>query len=157
MPVADSQLPQWISVLTALLTPTIAVGVAVIGLMQWRTQNQKVVLDLFDRRLSVYKQLEEAAATVIVAGTAKGTNARALARDAMLDARFLFREDVFAKICELNAAIIALDPQSIEADEAAQLFVSSSTSDAEAMDLVRAFMRDMPNTFEAHLRMRQTL
>ncbi len=47
-------MPVWIQVLQALLTPAIAIAVAAIGFLQWRTAHQKVVLDLFDRRLAVY-------------------------------------------------------------------------------------------------------
>lgn len=49
-----NQVPLWLQVLQALLTPTVAVAVGFIAFMQWRTAHQKVVLDLFDRRLAIY-------------------------------------------------------------------------------------------------------
>lgn len=49
-------MPPWLSVLQGLLTPAIAVAVATIGFLQWRTAHQKVVLDLFDRRFEIYTE-----------------------------------------------------------------------------------------------------
>ena len=86
--------PEWIQVLQALLTPAIAVAVGVIGFLQWRTAHQKVVLDLFDRRLEVFDE------TVSFAGE---VNLRAFKLDQQTviafhtvrrRARFLFGDDV---------------------------------------------------------------
>lgn len=49
-----TQLPGWVVILQALLPIAIALAVGVIAFLQWRTAHQKVVLDLFDRRLAVF-------------------------------------------------------------------------------------------------------
>lgn len=46
--------PIWATVLSALLTPIIAVVGAYIAWQQWRTNRNKLKLDLFDRRFGVY-------------------------------------------------------------------------------------------------------
>jgi len=49
-------LPDWVQVLGALLTPMIAIGVAVIGFFQWHTNENKRKQELFDRRFDFYKR-----------------------------------------------------------------------------------------------------
>ncbi|MBC7160507.1 MAG: hypothetical protein H5U26_00145 [Immundisolibacter sp.] len=53
--------PIWVTTLAALLTPTIAIIAVYIGWQQWRTNRNKLKLDLFDRRFTVY----DAARTLI--------------------------------------------------------------------------------------------
>lgn len=48
--------PEWVQVLSALLTPTIAVGGGIIAWFQWRTNETKRRQDLFDRRFEFYKR-----------------------------------------------------------------------------------------------------
>ena len=43
-----------VPVLSALLTPTIAIITTYIAYEQWRTNRNKLKLDLFDRRFAVY-------------------------------------------------------------------------------------------------------
>lgn len=52
-----SDVPLWIQTLQALATPVVGVGVAVVAYMQWRTAHQKIILDLFDRRMSLYDEV----------------------------------------------------------------------------------------------------
>jgi hypothetical protein len=47
-------LPLELQILTALLTPVIAVAVGYVAYQQWRTAREKLVLDLFKDRLAVY-------------------------------------------------------------------------------------------------------
>jgi hypothetical protein len=54
-----NSLPYWIQVLQALLTPAIAFLAVVIGVFQWRTTQQKVALDLFNRWLAKYTALRD--------------------------------------------------------------------------------------------------
>lgn len=48
--------PAWVQILSALLTPAIAITVGVIGWLQWRTNERKRKQDLFDRRYEFYKR-----------------------------------------------------------------------------------------------------
>lgn len=56
--------PAWIGVLTAFLTPLIAVIVAYIAYRQWKTAHNRLKLDLFDRRLAIHSAARELIATV---------------------------------------------------------------------------------------------
>jgi hypothetical protein len=75
--------------------------VLVVQYMQWRTANQKVVVDLYERRLKVYEQLSKAIGPVLREGEVNG---EAL-RDFMVgeaDAKFLFGEEVIAYLENLR-------------------------------------------------------
>jgi hypothetical protein len=88
-----SAIPVWIQVLQGLLTPAIAGGVGVIAFMQWRTAHQKVMLDLFDRRLKVFETVESAAGAVFRSGRGNEETERSLLT-AIAEAKFLFGNDV---------------------------------------------------------------
>lgn len=49
----------WIKILSALLTPTIAIAGLTIAWLQYRTNDQKRKNELFDRRYDFYKSIEE--------------------------------------------------------------------------------------------------
>ncbi len=50
----------WIKILSALLTPTIAIIGVIIAALQWQVNDLKRKNDLFDRRYSFYQRLEKA-------------------------------------------------------------------------------------------------
>jgi hypothetical protein len=64
-----SQLPLYVQYLTAFSTPLIALMVAMIALAQWRTAHQRMVLDLFERRMKLIDEVSRIAATVLIEGT----------------------------------------------------------------------------------------
>lgn len=98
-----SAVPAWIQVLQALLTPAIAIAVGVIGFLQWRTAHQKVVLELFDKRLAILTTARSAAMTVLK--TKNFEEARPHAVDAAIRSRFLFGKDVVAMLWEFQGDI----------------------------------------------------
>jgi hypothetical protein len=53
----SSDLPTWVHYLSALGTPIVALMVAVIAFLQWRTAHQHVVLQLFERRAAMIDEL----------------------------------------------------------------------------------------------------
>lgn len=60
-----------VNVLSALLTPTIAVLGSVIAYRQWLTARRKLMLDLFDRRFAIYDAARNLLAVVASKGTAE--------------------------------------------------------------------------------------
>ena len=63
--------PHWTAYLTALLTPTVAVLGSFIAYRQWRLAQNKLKLDLFDRRFSVYVCARDLLASIMTTGLAK--------------------------------------------------------------------------------------
>jgi hypothetical protein len=56
--------PAWPGILTAVLTPLLAVIIAYIAYRQWRTAQNRLKLDLFDRRLAIHSTARDLIATV---------------------------------------------------------------------------------------------
>ncbi len=63
--------PHWTTYLAALLTPTVAILGSFIAYRQWRLAQNKLKLDLFDRRFSVYEAARTLLASIMTSGKAK--------------------------------------------------------------------------------------
>jgi len=63
--------PHWITYSAALLTPIIALFSAYIAYRQWRTAHNKLKLDLFKHRFSVYDAARTLLASIITSGKVK--------------------------------------------------------------------------------------
>ncbi|MDO8464209.1 MAG: hypothetical protein Q7S46_03010 [Gallionella sp.] len=61
----------WTAYLSALLTPTIAVLGSFIAYRQWRTTQNKLKHDLFERRFSVYDAAKTLLESIMTSGKAK--------------------------------------------------------------------------------------
>ena len=99
-------LPEWIQILSALLTPAIGGAVATIGYLQWRTAHQRVVVDLFDQRINTYYAIADVIAEVTASGSAKKPDEVFQLGKAMLDAKFLFGRDVEQYLDSLRKELI---------------------------------------------------
>ncbi|QKO22323.1 hypothetical protein [Rhodoferax sp. BAB1] len=63
--------PHWTAYSSALLTPIVAVFGAFIAFRQWRLGQNKLKLELFDRRFSVYAASRDLLAGIMTSGRAK--------------------------------------------------------------------------------------
>jgi|ERR1700754_3096274 len=81
-------------VLQALAVPTIGLLAAVIGYFQWKTAQQKVLLDLFDRRMATYTALREIVAMVRASSSAATPENSFKFLEALDRADFLFGAEV---------------------------------------------------------------
>ena len=63
--------PHWTAYLSALLAPVVAVLGSLIAYRQWRLAQNKLKLDLFDRRLKVYEAATGLLYSVMTSGRAK--------------------------------------------------------------------------------------
>lgn len=63
--------PHWTTYLAALLTPIVAVLGSFIAYRQWRLAQNKLKLELFDRRLSVYDATRALLASIMSSGKTK--------------------------------------------------------------------------------------
>jgi hypothetical protein len=107
----------WIDVLQALLTPTIALIAVGIGYAQWWIARNKLKLDLFDRRWAVYIATREMLSEMFTHGKTsaeaeqrflQGIRGASWLFDARVDA--YLRSEVWAKVALLNAANSMLEP-----------------------------------------------
>jgi hypothetical protein len=107
----------WIDVLQALLTPVIAITAVLIGVAQWWIARNKLKLDLFDRRWSVYVAVREMLAEMFTHGKTS-VEAEQKFLHGIRGARWLFdepvdrylRTELWAKVTLLHAANTMLEP-----------------------------------------------
>jgi len=98
---------QSIEVLTALLTPLIAVVAVYIAWQQWRTNRLRFVLDRYDRRLRVYEEVRKILS--IILRDAKASSEDLLRfRTSVSEADFLFGAEVVEYIDQIYSHGIAL-------------------------------------------------
>ena len=97
----------WVTILSALLTPMIAISTSLIAYRQWRTAKNKLKLDLFDRRLAIYNAVCDALASDQPLSADEERKFLVSTRDAKWlfsrDIQEYFREDLFKKFCEFQA------------------------------------------------------
>jgi hypothetical protein len=102
----EAQMTCVTQILNAMATPAIALLTAVIGLMQWRTNRQKLVLDLFEKRFQVFLDVRRVASEAIQLGKLKqpGCLNEVIAR-----ARFIFGDEIYNKLVEMHALATRLE------------------------------------------------
>jgi hypothetical protein len=101
----------WIDVLQALLTPTVAAAAVVIGCAQWWTARNKYRLDLFDRRWAVYVATREIISAIFTHAMTNSDDNRKFLQG-IRGARWLFdervdiylRKELWPCVCQLTAA-----------------------------------------------------
>jgi hypothetical protein len=87
-----TQSRDWIDILAALLTPTIAILGAYIAWQQWRTNRNKLKLDLFDKRFQVFENIKKFIASILTSGRVEDGTEFQFLRDTK-SVRFLFQDD----------------------------------------------------------------
>ncbi|KRB61385.1 hypothetical protein ASE04_21200 [Rhizobium sp. Root708] len=143
-------MPAWIQVFQALLTPVVAVAVAVIAFLQWRTAHQKVVLDLFEKRLSVFTQAREAVHRVMIDGKADHVAHREIL-EALDGSTFIFGSDVREYLHELANTFALLNAKNAEMEIDAR----AAPERRAAFDKIIAFYRRAPELLSPYMRMDQ--
>lgn len=98
-------MPQWVQMLNALSVPVIALLAATIGFAQWRTAQQRAVLDVFDKRWEVYTRLREVVSEVVSQGSVRNETSTNFIRAAD-GAHFLFGKSVIDYIDKIYAAML---------------------------------------------------
>ena len=88
--------------LLQVLTLVVATFVALVAYLQWRTNQQKFILDLFERRMAIYNELRAAVRSLSWTAKASDENAGKML-NALERARFIFGEDIRAYIQDLAA------------------------------------------------------
>jgi hypothetical protein len=97
-------MPLWVEYSKALTTPAIALLAIVVAIMQWRTAHQKIVLDLFERRMKVYSEIRAVIGSIT--GSGKLPNEKHFEFMRAIDgAKFLFGRKVNRYLEELNTTL----------------------------------------------------
>lgn len=95
------ELEQVVRILQALLTPVIAIVATYIAWQQWRTNQQKLNLDRYDRRLRVYEEVRKIIGIVVRdADVSKDDLTRFIT--SVSEADFLFGSEVTDYINEIH-------------------------------------------------------
>jgi len=88
-----SQLPIWVQYLTAISTPILALMVAAIAFAQWRTARQRMILDLFQRRMEIVDLVSRIISTILLEGAHRIEDVDGFLRATRGD-KFLFGPEV---------------------------------------------------------------
>lgn len=134
----------------------IAAAVALVAYAQWRTANQRVVMDLFERRLAVFTKMESTLKKMLENRRADDDDFRAAVR-ATAESRFLFGPEVYEYLTTLtDKAVLVMRP--LPADlpaltPAEQRQVSDTRDDA--LKRILAFFREAPDVFAPYMRLDQ--
>lgn len=105
----------WVDIMTALLTPTIAILGSVIAILQWRTNRLRLKHELFDKRYDVYTS-----AMAFIVSVVQNNQIKEIDRIAFLagtkGAKFLFPKKIndyldliHTKACDLQCSIDELE------------------------------------------------
>jgi len=95
-------------VLQALLTPALAIPTGMIAFFQWRTAHQRVVIDLFDRRMKIYIGCRDVLRKIVISPNATTDQDGHEFKMASADAEFLFGDDLVEHFKKVENAIFDL-------------------------------------------------
>jgi hypothetical protein len=150
-------LPYWIQVLQALLTPAIAAIAVMIALFQWRTAQQKVVLDLFDRRMETYTALRTVVAKVMASSSAETLQTSFEFLQALDRADFLFGNEVIEHLKKIDNAIQEIRMTVAEAKDLSPgpQLTANVAMERSARDTVGSFYTTLQPLVKPYIRMHQ--
>jgi hypothetical protein len=95
-------MPSWVTILSALLTPTIAIAGAAIAGLQWRTAEKKRKQELFDKRFAVFESAKGLLQEIELYGSASRDALRSFAVG-ISGAAFLFDENICRYLKEIGS------------------------------------------------------
>jgi hypothetical protein len=137
----------WIAVL-------IAFGVLLVGYAQWRTANQRVVLDLFEKRTKAYGRLESAIVNVMREGAVDNETFQEFAT-ARAEARFLFGSDAIGYLKNVYDDVVYMKVHSdelISRSSDSQVMIDKKYA---ALNRISEFTERAPEIFGPYVAMTQ--
>jgi hypothetical protein len=136
-----------------------AVFVAAVAFLQWRTAQQKAVLDLFDRRHAIYEVVRNAVGTMTSNSNAFDQSREAEFMQVMERAYFFFGDDVCKYLDQLWSAICDVrdaDKEMKEMTDTAARGAAIAKRRA-SMDRVSKFYSEGKPLFAGYMRFAQKL
>jgi hypothetical protein len=119
----------------------------------WQTSNERIVLELFERRLAIYEEIREAIGEVVRSGVAADAELEGF--DKATDrVPYFFGVDVQAYLKTVRTNLIALDRAN---QKRAYLLLDEELSNrrAECFKAIVAFYKEAPPLFEPYMRAHQ--
>jgi len=146
----------WTSVLAALLTPVVALFALFIAYRQWKTAQNKLKLDLFERRLQVYEAARDFISSIMTSGRTSGERefkylsgtrgAVWLFDQAIVE--YLDKE-IWSKVCDLGALQAEL-----EGEPVGETRTKNVQRQREVKEWLTEQLRVMERKFEPFLKLR---
>jgi hypothetical protein len=120
-----SQLPAWVQYLSALGPLVVALIVAFIGFLQWRTAHQNVVLQLFQRRVAKVDELRGAVREIRAKAKVQNGESNQF-HEATRGAEFLFGSELITYLDRIYEVVLDLhvcdaELQTADGDEGSEL------------------------------------
>ncbi len=106
--------PHWTTYLSALLVPAVAIFGGIIAYLQWRTTQNKLKLDLFEKRFSVYDTARKLLESIVINGTAKNEEIFKF-QSGTREAKWLLNDEI-AKYFKEEIFHNALELQTLDAE-----------------------------------------
>ena len=106
--------PNWTQVLSALLTPTIAIFGSFIAYKQWRSAQKKLKMELFEKRYSVYSETKSFIISIMSSGKAEDDKLFKF-RAATKEAKWVLNDEI-AKYLDEKIWNKAIDLQTLRAE-----------------------------------------
>lgn len=141
--------------MNAWTTTIISSLVLLVAFLQWRTAHQKVLLDLFDRRIALFNQIMETQRRVMREADGLAGHDIDHLHDLRAKANFLFGSEIMDALKTWHEALIDL---TVSADVIRMGAGSRSEHQlqiAQALKTVRPFRETFPLIFSPYMRMDQ--
>jgi hypothetical protein len=153
-------LPFGIQVFQVLLTPAIAILAGVIAFFQWRTGHQKMVIDLFDRRMKIYTDCRNVLQPIVRSPSATTNENGIEFIKASADAEFLFGDKVVKQFEKVEQAIFDLATFEAElkgnlSDADRKNFVAKRRASIEI--ITSFYKKEFRSGLAPYMRLKQTL
>lgn len=143
----------WISVLTALLTPMIAIAGTAIGFLQWKISQNRLQHELFERRIKIYEIITTHIANGICHGTFTNEEETQFLRDTK-HARFIFGKDIADFVDEIYKKSAALQLfTSREQQLKGAAFEEVANERDEVFKWFQTELHNIQNRFEKYLQL----
>lgn len=135
----------WIDILSALLTPTIAIAAVIIGILQWHLHRSKLRYELFAKRYAVFDKIK----TFIKLNTKNPSLSETQWLEFLQETKgagFLFSEDTEKFVNELYEK--AIDLQTFETEAK----TGNTAEYAKERNETKKWFKQQLHTIDAHFR-----
>ena len=159
IPLHHTVAPFWLQFIQPVATAILGIGAAILGYYQWRTAHNRLVLDLFERRMKVYDNIRGVLVDVLRFG-ARGATLD-LHRSfvvAATDAQFLFGAEVTEYLDNFGSTLLRMrfDEKKLSDENFNNVDLEHQSTLVEAnMKKIAAFYIEFPAIISKYVKMDQ--